>query len=263
MYSTKKELDKFYTKESVAIECISHLNLNDYDLIIEPSAGSGNFFKNIYSNNKIGLDLLPEAEGIIEQNWFDYQIDQSFQNVLIVGNPPFGKRNKLSVDFLKYACSFQNVKTIAFILPTVFKKHTLQKYVKSDFKLKMIVDLERDSFEIDGIPYHVPCSFFIFDKDSEIDLRFDPSLYVDTCDFTYAKSNDYSFFVMGAGPNVIKDIPEANNRGYYIKVREGVDENKVRENFKKGIWTGNSSANGGVYWLTKAELIKKYRDQFC
>ena len=44
MYSTKKELDKFYTKVEVAKICISSINLNAFSLIIEPSAGGGSFF---------------------------------------------------------------------------------------------------------------------------------------------------------------------------------------------------------------------------
>jgi len=34
-----KELDKYFTKEHVAIQCINSVDLQDYDLIIEPSAG--------------------------------------------------------------------------------------------------------------------------------------------------------------------------------------------------------------------------------
>ena len=92
-YSKKIELDKFYTKESVAIACLKLLgDLDYYDLVIEPSAGNGSFFRNINHKNKIGLDLKPEYETIREQDWFTLKIDKRFKKVLIVGNPPFGKR---------------------------------------------------------------------------------------------------------------------------------------------------------------------------
>lgn len=260
MYSTKKELDKFYTKVEVAKSCISSINLSEFSLIIEPSAGGGSFFNNINHSNKIGLDLKPESEGIIEYNWFDFNINPNEEKVLIIGNPPFGKRNKLSIEFIKHACSFENVYSIAFILPEVFKKHTLQKYVPKEFRLKKIIDLDKESFEVDGISYHVPCSFFIFEKSEGIDLRFDASLYKETEDFKYGTKEDYDFFVLGAAPGTTKKIPDSNNRGYFIKVKECKDIEEIENKFKNCKWTGLSSANGGVFWLTKPELIKKYKD---
>jgi hypothetical protein len=46
-YSAKKEFDKFYTREDVAVDCLKLLNFNDNDLVIEPSAGNGSFYRNI------------------------------------------------------------------------------------------------------------------------------------------------------------------------------------------------------------------------
>ena len=39
----KCDLDKFYTKDSIATKLIKHINLKKYDLIVEPSAGGGIF----------------------------------------------------------------------------------------------------------------------------------------------------------------------------------------------------------------------------
>jgi len=262
MYSDKVELDKFYTKESVAKECIGEIDLEEYDFIIEPSAGSGNFFNNINSKNKIGLDLSPEGEGIIKQDWFEYIIDSKYKNVLVIGNPPFGKRNNLSKMFLEHASKFKNVKTIAFILPDVYNKHTLQKAVSNDFRLKEIRMLARDSFEINGKDYHVPCSFFIFDRSEGECLRFDPKKYKETNDWEYGTKIDYDFFVMGASLKTVKDKPDETNRGYYIKVKKGISIEQVKDNFIKGEWKGFSSANGGVSWFTKPEVVKEYIKQY-
>jgi len=262
MYSDKVSLDKFYTKEDIAIDCINKINLTEYDLVIEPSAGSGAFFNNLYIDNKIGLDLHPESSEIIEMDWFDYQIDKKYKNVLIIGNPPFGKRNKLSQNFLKHASSFDNVKTIAFILPDVYNKHTLQKAIPTEFRLKNIIRLPKNSFEVDGVDYHVPCSFFIFDRSEGKCLRFNPMNYIDTKDWIYGTKNDYDFFVMGASLKTVKEEPEETNRGYYIKVRKNISINKVKNNFINGDWNGFSSANGGVSWFTKPEVVKAYREQY-
>lgn len=264
MYSNNVELDKFYTKENIAIECLKYLNLNEYDFIIEPSAGSGNFYNNINFDNKIGLDIKPDNNNIFEKDWFEYQIDSKYKNVLIIGNPPFGKRNKLSLQFIQHAQKFQNVKTIAFILPNVYKKHTLQKYINNSFRIKNIIELKNNSFEINGQEYHVPCSFFIFDKSDGIDLRFKKDLYIETNDWFFSNKNNYDFFVMGSSPKNIKLIPETTNRGYYIKIKENSFEkiDEIINNFKKIDWykNSNSSVNGGVAWFTKFELVKIYLD---
>jgi hypothetical protein len=259
-YSEKVELDKFYTKESIAKKCIDSIDIDSYDLIIEPSAGGGSFFNNIDSLNKIGLDLLPESKDIIKQDWFDYKIDNKYKNVLVIGNPPFGKRNKLSGQFIKHSCTFDNVKTIAFVLPNVYNKHTLQKNFSSKFRLKQVIDLGVNAFEINGEDYHVPCSFFIFDKSEGDCLRFKPEEWKESKDWAFGTEVDFSFYVMGAAPKRLKMKPHKNNRGYFIKVKPGVSISSVRYKFRNNLWKGNSSANGGVAWLTKPELVHRYEN---
>jgi hypothetical protein len=246
----------------VAIDCLSLLNLDDYDLVIEPSAGNGSFSRNINHGNTVGLDIKPECSSICEQDWFTYEIDMNYKNVLIVGNPPFGLRNKLSSEFIQHAATFDNVKTIAFILPDVYNKHTLQKRIPTEFRLNCIQKLPAESFEINGAPFNLPCSFFVFDKSTGLDLRFHPEKYIDTEDFVFGTKDNHDFFILGASPQTVKDSKAHNNRGYFIKVREGVDAGRVKDNFKRCPWTGNSSVSGGAAWRTKAEIVCQYRKQF-
>lgn len=263
LYSNNVKNDKFYTKESVAIACLDVLNLLDsYDLVVEPSAGNGNFYRNIKHKNKVGLDIVPECKSICEQDWFTYVIDKSYKNVLVVGNPPFGIDSKMAVKFIKHAASFDNVKTIAFILPDTFNKHTKQKHVPLAYRLKHSIKLPPDSFEVNGISYHVPCTFFVFEKSIGEDLRFQPELYVDTKDFVFGTASHNDFFVRGASPRKVEGTPKSTIRGYYISVRKGVDVERVRNNFKMGIWSGNSSVSKGNCWFTKPELILHYRNQY-
>lgn len=199
MYSKKGYLDKFYTKRTVAKTCLNELNLLEYDCVIEPSAGDGSFFNLIEHENKIGLDLMPGTSVIAQQNWFDYKIDTKFKRVLIVGNPPFGKRNKLSIQFITHACSFENVKTLAFILPNVFMKHTLQKYIPARFRLKAILPLQENSFEIDGVDCHVPCSFFYFRRVGWIESPVQPQSLCGYAWFHLWHERWLSFFCYGRG----------------------------------------------------------------
>ena len=257
-YSNKVEFDKFYTKESVAQDCLSILNLDCYDFIIEPSAGNGSFFKHINHDNKVGFDIKPECDSIYEQNFFTYHVDPKYKNVLIVGNPPFGIRNRLSIDFIRHAMTFENVKTIAFVLPDVFNKHTLQKYIHAKFRIKEIKKIPPFSFEINGNPFNMPCSFFIFDISEGPDLRFRTEHYKDTNDFEFGSLNNYDFFILGASPRVVIDSPALNNRGYYIKVKDSIDPEQIKENFRDCPWSGYSSVSGGASWLTRPEIVFQY-----
>jgi len=256
----KKDInDKFYTKEYISIECIKLLNLNAYDYVIEPSAGGGSFSNNIQHDNLIAIDLYPESEDIIKEDWFEFNRNIKGQ-LLIVGNPPFGERNNLSKKFIKKAISL-NPKTIAFILPDVFNKYTLQSIFPKEYRLKEVKKLPKNSFILNEIEYDIPCSFFIWDISEGEDLRFDVSKYI-TNDFEFISkpnTNNNCFFILGAAPNTTKEIKDVscNNRGYYIKPKIKTKEYLLKK-FKEIKFIGYSSVNGKVKWLTKPEIIKNY-----
>ena len=60
----------------------------------------------------------PEDERIIEQDFLEYT--NSSTNLITIGNPPFGSRSKLAIDFFNKAATMSNV--IAFIVPVSFMK---------------------------------------------------------------------------------------------------------------------------------------------
>ena len=76
----KHKLDKFYTKPSVVDLCLSLIDFDDFDVIIEPSAGNGSF--SIKIDKCIALDIEPEHNTIIKQDYLKY-------------NPPFGNQSSL------------------------------------------------------------------------------------------------------------------------------------------------------------------------
>ena len=258
MYSKKQNLDKFYTKDSVALKCINQINLSEYDCIIEPSAGGGAFSRQIKHNNLIAMDLEPESNKILKQDWFDYNHTEQGKT-LVIGNPPFGLRNKLSKDFIKKSIEFAY--TIAMILPNVYNKHTNQNIFPKGWRLKEVLPLEDESFTVNGKPYHVPCSFFIFEKSEGINLMFDVSKYKECNDFSYCKKEDGDIYIMGAGCKVkLPSEVTKNNRGYYLKSNIPIKD--LISKLNNTLWYGNSSANGGVWWLSKPELIKIYKEQY-
>ena len=251
-------LDKFYTKQEVVKRCLDEINKLPYryDRVIEPSAGDGAFYKNIEHDTKIGIDIDPRHDEIIKGDWFNYNVSEMYKCVLVIGNPPFGQYQRLSSKFISHALSFRNVQTIAFILPDVYRKHTRQKILPYNWRIVSIIELGRDCFTLEGKAYHVPASFFIFDKSEGKDLRVNPNAYTETNDFEFSNKDDFDIFVFGASPKRITKTPTPNNRGYFLKSKIPVKD--LISKIKAVDWRGNSCANGGVYWLTKFEFLEQY-----
>lgn len=169
MTTTKqnKELDQFFTQDHVVVKCLDSLDmvLKDYvslqtkDLtMVEPSAGDGAFYKPMlerYANVK-GYDLEPRCVGVEQADFLTTDV----QGDVYVGNPPFGKRSKLAIDFVNRAAL--NASVIAFIIPVQFRKWSVQSRI--DPNLTLISDelLPEDAFRVDGKPYAVRCCFQIW-----------------------------------------------------------------------------------------------------
>ena len=67
--------------------------MDQYDLVIEPSAGPGNILQYL-PEGTFACDLEPKADGIVKMDWFDYESDYCLFTtrirIAVVGNPPFG-----------------------------------------------------------------------------------------------------------------------------------------------------------------------------
>lgn len=59
------------------MECFGILNkvvdTDSFDYCVEPSAGTGSFYKLIDDKKRIGLDLEPKYEGITKMDYFDFE----------------------------------------------------------------------------------------------------------------------------------------------------------------------------------------------
>ena len=103
-------IDKFYSKKSTVEFCIDlikkNIDIDKYkDLIIEPSAGNGAFISYIEKLciNHLFYDLKPEHPNIIKKNFFKLNFKyllNKYNNIHIIGNPPFGRQSTLAIKFL-------------------------------------------------------------------------------------------------------------------------------------------------------------------
>ena len=156
----KIEHDKYYTPNHVVEEVVSAVKGLDLPIsnIIEPSAGNGAFIEalsNAFPTTEVGYyDLHPEHNLIKEQNFL--ALDVPYQkDRLIIGNPPFGNRNSLSVKFYKKAITLGDY--IAFILPISQLDNTKQLY---EFDLVYSEDLSIQDYS--GVKLH--CCFNIYKR---------------------------------------------------------------------------------------------------
>lgn len=160
-----EQLDKFYTIPSTVDKCISTVgsiyDWNQWDLIVEPSAGNGNFLIKIPFVDKIGIDIMPEHPDIIKLDFFDYLPDKNKRNILVIGNPPFGRVSSLAIKFFNHAAKWSNV--IAFIIPRTFRRISVQNKLNKYFHLKLDeeIPLKPCSF---NPPMMAKCCFQIWEK---------------------------------------------------------------------------------------------------
>lgn len=151
----KVNLEQFFTTVENAKFCLSYLDLLNYDIIIEPSAGNGSF------SNCIAYDIDPKDSKIIKQDFLKLNTEQ-FNNkkILTVGNPPFGRQSSSAIKFINKAAEFSD--TIAFILPKSFKKERLINKLNEHLFLEDIIELPNTLFYFENSKFEIPCSFFYF-----------------------------------------------------------------------------------------------------
>lgn len=250
----KDKFDRFYTSDSTVSTCLKLLDLNIYDCIIEPSAGTGSFLKQL--PNAIGYDIYPEDENIIEADWFKIDKTQfkNYKNILVCGNPPFGEQSTLAIQFFNEAATFAN--TIAFILPLSFKKDSIQNKLNLNFKLIDELILNDCIFYLKNQEeIKVPCVFQIWEK-SEIPRK---KIILKTTSnlFNFVKKEEADFRIQRVGGNAGKasfDLSKAESSNYFIK-NLSTKTNEEFVNYVNSLIFPTISFTVGPKSLSKGELV--------
>jgi len=261
----RNTIDKYYTKDTVVELCLSlikkHLNIEKNDLCIEPSAGNGSFISGIKLafTNYIFYDLEPENTEIIKQDYLQGNYDDlnsKFNNIHIIGNPPFGRQSSLAIKFIKKSSEFCN--SISFILPKSFKKDSLKKSFPQNFHLIFEMDLPDKSFLVDGIEHDVPCIFQIWEKklyNRDVLEKLEP------IHFTFVKKTDnpdISFRRVGVNAGAIDiNIEEKSIQShYFIKFTNNKTIDEDIKKLSKITYVFNNTV--GPKSISKQELIKEF-----
>lgn len=158
-------LDKFYTVPTISQKCIdmvgSRYKWCEWDLVIEPSAGNGSFLNLLPTNNNIGIDIEPEHNDIIKQDFLTYSPPKDKTNILVIGNPPFGRVSSLAIKFFNHSSQWCNV--IAFIVPRTFRRISVQNKLNSKFHLLYDEDIPLTPCSFTP-PMMAKCCFQIWEK---------------------------------------------------------------------------------------------------
>ena len=157
---SKIQNDKYYTPPDLAQYCVEKTkeiigadNITEY---IEPSAGAG-VFLDYLDKPYLAYDIEPEDDRIIQADWLSVNLEYK-KGRCVIGNPPFGSRNTLSVQFYKQSVKLSDY--ISFILPISQFNNNQQMY---EFDLIYSEDLGERYYS--DIPLH--CCFNIYRKPNE------------------------------------------------------------------------------------------------
>jgi len=262
---TFEEKDQFFTSDESVKFCLKRLKekLKEFDIdsknyiYIEPSAGSGSFYKYLPYDRRIGLDIEPRHEEIIKKNYLEWSPDDSSKKYIVVGNPPFGLRGNLALRFINHSSKFSDF--VAFILPPLFDssgKGTCKGRVKN-MNLIHSEKIDNNFFYPDGSTVNVNVIFQIWSKNIKIDSNTEscdeyikvyslsdgstPSTtrnkkMLNSCDL-YLPSTCFGSHNMRYYDN-FEDLP--HRRGYGIKIKKDISvildllksTNWVDESFK-------------------------------
>lgn len=280
----KNNSDKFYTKEEIAKKCYNFAKryIPEVGTLIEPSAGNGSFLKVFDSSyDIIALDIFPEEENIIQQDFLSWNKEFSDVNIFI-GNPPFGKKMKAGIEFFNHAAEIGDY--ICFIFPVSAMKWSVQKKFNSDFKLLDYFYLPENSFYDEGREYSIRTVFQVWSRKGTKDLRLKKAPPIEHKDFALWQYNatpeslkvleedwEYALYRQGR-----YDFNQIFTRKDYLKIQEEMTRKKkkrqfffvkplneqARENFLKMDFNNLAARNAVTPGFGKADFVSYYKELF-
>ena len=260
MESIKIKLDKYYTPVDLAKYCIDKTyevigkeNITD---IVEPSAGNGAFSNQLEC---VSYDIEPEYEGIIKQDYLTLDISYK-KDRLIIGNPPYGRGNTLSVKFFKKSIRIADY--IAFILPISQLNNNMQMY---EFDLIYSIDLGLKVYT----DRELQCVFNIYkrpikglNKKNNYKLK---DIEIIENRRTHPKTSiNYDIAMCSYGKGIIGREPQYIGqyvKEFYFKVHNDSLNKKIIELIRNTKWESICSGMTGQLNLAQWQVYKYIKEQ--
>lgn len=251
-FSSVAGLDQYYTLQDVAEKFYGvfkdHFDPGLYQMV-EPSAGTGSFLK-LLPTGSLAYDVDPKYPGIQTADFLKIEIE-SDREIVIIGNPPFGKNASMAVRFFNRAARRANV--IAFIVPRTFRKASVVNRLDRHFHLLREEPVPSNAFLFNSKPYNVPAIFQIWVRRREMREAWLVETKHPDFEFTTPERADVVVQRVGARAGRVHHNFNASPSSHYFI--SGKVEHIMRQLDFASV-TGNVAGNPS---LSKAEIIWLYR----
>lgn len=259
-----RTLDQFYTNPEYAKTFYnvidSVVDLKNADVLLEPSAGTGNFFKLFDSKKRIGLDIDPKYQEVIKKDFLDWDPPQG-KSIYCIGNPPFGKNSNLAVKFFNRAAEFSDV--IAFVLPKTFRKVSIVNRLNTNFHCIYDEDVPNLCFTYKNKPYDVWCCAQIWIKKTEKRqnikiLKF--SEFTDFFEIVDPENADFAIQRVGGSAGVIKtsDFKKYSKQSHYFFKQNFPNVLEIFKKINFDLVKNNTAGNPSI---SPNELLSLWKEQ--
>ena len=135
---------------------------------------------------------MPKCSDVKSQDFFEVtHFPFTPRDTVIIGNPPFGKRGKLAINFFNHAAYLADI--VAFIVPVNFRKFGIHKRLDASMRFISTLSLPRDAFHLEtGKSYSVNTEFQIWTRlvSSHSDMRQHKPLPIQHEDFQMWQYNN-------------------------------------------------------------------------
>lgn len=266
----KVDLEQYYTNDETAEKFCQIVDeiygFDNFDMVLEPSAGAGHILEKLPKSNRVGLDLDPHHDEVKKQDFFEYFPDDfgifNRPKILTVGNPPFGKNSKLAVDFFNHASQFSD--TICFIIPITWLKYTIHKKLDKSFGLFYSEILDPHCFLVDGKPVsqEIRCVAQCWSKQNpgreNLRIYQKPKSWHE--DFDVVVDGDFDTWMVKWGSfhkHIFLPPTESPNEGSYRKIK--FIHPGAEKIFRSIDWKKETEyLNVGVWFLAESTMVDTY-----
>lgn len=204
----------------------------------------------------LGYDLEPKCRGVKKADFLKTTIITD-RRIVILGNPPFGRRSETAIRFFNHAAGQAVI--IAFILPLTFRKPGVQSRLNPFFHLIHEEVVPRDAFLFRGKSKHVPTVFQIWAK-RDVEREFH-NTETHHPDFEFIKTDgaDFATQRIGVEAGENHDNLLANINSHHRIVDKTAEKGSVR-GIMEQLDFANVAANVvGQLSLAKAEIVALYK----
>lgn len=260
----KIELDKYYTPKDLAEYCVNKTkeiigeeNISEW---LEPSAGAG-VFLDFLDDNYLAYDISPEDNRIVKQDYLELDLEYK-KGRCIIGNPPYGDRNSLSVKFFKKSILLGDY--VAFILPSSQYNNNNQMY---EFNLIHSEIISNKKF--DSLDKRISLTFNIYKRPNG-SLNKKPIYKLKDVNIKEARkgvknsiTNDFDVSMCSFGWSIGKQ-PEYINQysnEFYIYVKNDLFKERVVNLIKNTNWREVIKHMTGVEKVNQWQVYKYIKEQ--